>query len=70
MGSEGDMGGYHLDGLSAICPLQDSQTQGLGKRYVDSDPRVYLPADMLVGHQLPSLSPRHFGTRLLIFRTV
>ena len=70
LGSERDLGGDHMADLSPVCPLQDFKAQGPSDRHVDPDPCFHLPADLLVGDQLPALGPRDISTRLLILGLV
>ena len=58
LGSEGDVGGYHLAGLPHLYPLSLVQAAQSATRTLDANHLFLSFADVLVGYQLSPFCPR------------
>ena len=67
MGSEGDLGGHYLAGLSGLYPFAPFPSGVAEGNLPASAPGLYLPAYLLVGNQLSAFFPGNQPAYILIF---
>ena len=64
VGPQGDVGCYHVVRLSHLCALPANTHSQTKTRFVGTAHFVRTITDLLVGHQLPTRSPRLQRPRL------